>query len=75
MKALIVGIILALFAVFAAMPLPGLGWWKEILFVLKGILPLLAVFVGLIAILVGIADLKDAREARKEDEDNSESSK
>ena len=66
MKALIVGIIIVAFAVFAALPAPGLGWWKEILFVLKGFIPLLAVFIGIIAVLVGVADLKDAREARKE---------
>ncbi len=66
MKALIVGIILAAFAVFAALPAPGLGWWKEILFVLKGLIPLLAVFVGIVAILIGVADIKDAREAGKE---------
>ena len=69
MKAFIVGIILAAFAVFAAVPAPGLGWWKEILFVLKGLVPLLALFVGVIAIMVGIADLKDRREARKEAEE------
>ena len=67
MKALIVGIILSLFAVFAAVPAPGLGWWDEILFVLKGFVPLLALFVGIIALLVGVADIKDAREAKKED--------
>ena len=68
MKAFIVGVILAAFAVFAAVPAPGLGWWKEILFVLKGFVPLLAMFIGVVAILVGIADLKDKREARKEAE-------
>ena len=68
MKAFIVGIILTAFAVFAAVPAPGLGWWKEILFVLKGFVPLLAMFIGVVAILVGIADLKDKREARKEAE-------
>ena len=66
MKALIVGIILALFAVFAAIPAPGLGWWKEVLFVLKGLIPLLAVFIGIVAILIGVADIKDARESKKE---------
>jgi len=75
MKALIVGIILTLFAVFAAIPAPGLGWWKEILFVLKGLVPLLAVLVGVIAVLVGVADIKDVREARKEAAGDDESSK
>ena len=66
MKALIVGIILAVFAVFAAIPAPGLGWWTEVLFVLKGLIPILAVFIGIVAILIGVADIKDAREAKKE---------
>jgi hypothetical protein len=74
MKALIVGIILTLFAVFAAVPAPGIGWWKEILFVLKGFVPLLAVFIGIVALLVGVADLKDGREARKEAEEQEGSS-
>ena len=65
-KALIVGIILAVFAVFAAIPAPGLGWWKEILFVLKGLVPLLALFIGVVAVLIGVADIKDSREAKKE---------
>lgn len=66
MKALIVGIILSAFAVFAAIPSPGLGWWDEILFVLKGFAPLLALFIGIVAVLVGIADLKDISQAKKE---------
>ena len=66
MKALLVGIILSAFAVFAGIPSPGLGWWKEILFVLKGFVPLLALFIGIVAILVGIADVKDSRQAKKE---------
>lgn len=73
MKALLVGIILSAFAVFAALPSPGLSWWDEILFVLKGILPLLALFIGIVAILVGLADLKDARQARKEAADEEQS--
>lgn len=75
MKALVVGIILTLFAVFAAVPSPGLGWWHEILFVLKGFVPILAVFIGIIALLVGVADLKDAREARKEAAEEAEETK
>ncbi|MDC7226335.1 MAG: hypothetical protein PQJ61_06195 [Spirochaetales bacterium] len=72
MKALIVGIILAAFAVFAALPAPGLGWWDEIIFVLKGFAPLLAMFIGFVAILIGVADAKDRREAKKEAAEESE---
>jgi hypothetical protein len=71
MVALIVGIILIAFTVFAALPPDvagfGLGWGKDILLFLRGCLPILAAFIGLIAIFIGIADLKDKKEARKEE--------
>ncbi len=72
MVALIVGIILIAFTVFAALSPDvagfGLGWGKDIMLFLRGCLPILAAFVGLIAIFIGIADLKDKKEAKKEDE-------
>lgn len=71
MVALIVGIILVLFTVFAALPPEtvgfGLGWGSEIVLFLKGCLPILAAFIGIVAIFIGIADLKDKREAKKEE--------
>lgn len=71
MVALIVGIILIAFTVFAAMSPSvagfGLGWGKDILLFLRGCLPILAAFIGLIAIFIGIADLKDKKEAKKEE--------
>jgi len=39
-----------------------------VLTVLRGGLPLLGLFVGLIAVFIGIADLKDKAEAKKEEE-------
>lgn len=71
MKSLITGILILALAVFAALP-PGLagfglGWWEHILAFLKGGLPVLAVMVGLIAIFIGIADMKDRAEAKKEE--------
>ena len=69
--ALIVGILLVAFTVFAALPPEsvgfGLGWGSEIVLFLKGCLPILAAFIGLVAIFIGIADLKDKREAKKEE--------
>jgi len=69
--ALIVGIVLVAFTVFAALPPEavgfGLGWGSEIVLFLKGCLPILAAFIGLVAIFIGIADLKDKREAKKEE--------
>jgi hypothetical protein len=67
MVAMIIGIVLIAFTVFAA--LPGfLGWGPEIVAFLKGAAPVLSAFVGLISIFVGIADIKDKKEAKKEEE-------
>lgn len=70
MVALVVGIVLILFAVFSVLTFGGwgLGWWDEVIYVLKGLIPLIAVFIGLIAALIGIADIRDRIEAKKEEE-------
>jgi hypothetical protein len=65
MKALVLGIIIIAAAVFAALPM-GLAWWGDILIFLRGGVPVLAAFIGLIAIFIGIADIKDRAEAKKE---------
>jgi hypothetical protein len=64
MKALVIGIIFIAAAVFAV--LPGLGWWNDVLVFLRGGLPVIAVFIGILALFMGIADLKDQAEAKKE---------
>ncbi len=73
MVALIVGLVFILFAVYAALPeslsWAVLNWWDDILLVLRGGLPLLAVFIGLIAVFIGIADIKDRIEARREEQE------
>lgn len=73
MGALIVGIVFVLFAVYAilpaSVPFALLNWWEQVKVVLAGGLPLLAVFIGLIAIMIGIADIKDKIEAKKEEEE------
>ena len=69
MKSLLVGIIILAAAVFAALPPAtagfGLGWWKDVLTFLRGALPVIAVLVGLIAVFIGIAVMKDRAEAKK----------
>jgi hypothetical protein len=75
MKALIIGIIILAAAVFAALPPSlglGLGWWNDILAFLRGGLPVIAVLIGLIAVFIGIADMKDRAEAKKEEAENKE---
>jgi hypothetical protein len=73
---LIIGIIVLAAAVFAALPPDmlgfGLGWWGDVLRFLRGGLPVIAVLIGLIAVFIGIADMKDRAEARKEKEVNSD---
>lgn len=69
MVALIVGIVFILFAVYAVLPYPwALDWWEPVLDFLMGGLPILAVFIGLIAVFIGIADIKDKIEAKKEEQ-------
>jgi hypothetical protein len=70
---MVFGIVFVLFAVYAVLPasLPFalLNWWDQVKVVLAGGLPLLALFIGLIAIMIGIADIKDKIEAKKEEEE------
>ena len=66
MLTVIFGIACIAFTVFACLP-GGLDWGEEIIFFLKGAAPVLAAFVGLIAILIGIADIRDRQEAKREE--------
>jgi len=76
MKSLIIGIFVLAAAVFVALPPEiagfGLGWWKDVLAFLRGGLPVFAVVVGLIAVFIGIADMKDRAEAKREQAESPE---
>jgi len=78
MKALIIGLIMIAAAVFAVLPPEtagfGLGWGCDVLTFLKGAAPVLAVLFGIIAVFIGIADMKDRAEARKEEKAESANS-
>ena len=65
MKALILGFAVIAVAVLAVLP-AGLGWAEDVLAFLRGALPVIAVFIGLILVFVGVADIKDSAEAKKE---------
>ena len=73
MKAIIIGIIILAAAVFAILPPEvigfGLGWGDEVLTFLKGGAPVIAILIGLVAVFIGIADMKDRAEARKEEKE------
>ena len=64
MKALILGFVVIIVAVLAVLP-AGLGWVEDVLAFLRGALPVISVFIGLILIFVGIADIKDRSDANK----------
>jgi len=74
MKAVIFGLVFLAAAVFAVLPPEtlgyGLGWGNDVLTFLRGGLPVLAVLIGIIAIFIGIADIKDRAEAKKEEAEN-----
>ena len=71
MKATIIGIIIIAAAVFAILPAEtigfGLDWGIDVLAFLKGALPVIAILIGIIAVFIGIADMKDRAEAKKEE--------
>ena len=64
MKALVLGFAVILVAVLTVLP-AGLGWWEDVLAFLRGMLPILAGFIGLILVFVGISDLKDRMDEKK----------
>ncbi|MDR3247535.1 MAG: hypothetical protein LBT39_02010 [Treponema sp.] len=66
MKSLLLGLIFFAAAVLAIIP-AGLGWGGDVLVFLRGALPVIACLVGLIAVFIGIADLKDRASAKKEE--------
>ena len=66
MKALILGFVVIIIAVLAILP-SGLGWGEDVLTFLRGFLPAIAVFIGLLLVFVGIADMKDRAAAKKEE--------
>jgi hypothetical protein len=67
MIAMIIGLLLIAFTVIACMP-SCLGWGSDIIAFLKGAAPVLSGFIGLIAVFIGFADMKDKKEAKKEEE-------
>ncbi|MGN0739382.1 MAG: hypothetical protein ACI4LX_04335 [Treponema sp.] len=66
MVAIILGLIFIAFTVFSVIP-GFLNWGPEVIQFLKGFAPVLAAFIGLISILIGAADIKDKKEAKKEE--------
>jgi len=71
MKSIIIGLVILAATVFAILPKEilgfGLGWANDVLAFLRGGVPVIAILIGIIAIFIGIADVKDRAEAKKEE--------
>jgi hypothetical protein len=76
MKSLIIGLLIIAAAVYAILPASpegfGLGWGDKVIDFLKGGIPVIAILIGFIVIFIGIADMKDRAEAKKEASENTE---
>ena len=74
MKAVILGLVILAAAAFAILPPEvigfGLGWGGDVLAFLRGGVPVIAVLIGIVAVFIGIADIKDRAEAKKEEAQN-----
>ena len=76
MKATIIGLVIIAAAVFAILPPDvigfGLDWGSDVLVFLRGGVPVIAILIGIIAVFIGIADMKDRAEAKKEEAEKKE---
>ncbi|MCL2800382.1 MAG: hypothetical protein FWD28_01305 [Treponema sp.] len=77
MKSAVIGIIVIAAAVYAILPqgicgieYSGLGWGQHVLNFLKGGVPVVAILLGIVAVFIGIADIKDRAEAKRESQDS-----
>ena len=72
MVSIIFGILFIAFTVFSVIPSFPLNWGADVISFLKGCAPVLSAFIGLICLFIGAADIKDKKEAKKEDSQNSD---
>lgn len=72
MISILFGLVCVAFTVFAVLPSGPLNWGSEVIAFIKGFLPVFAGFIGLICFFIGAADIKDKKEAKKEEESNQE---
>ena len=74
MIALLVGVVFIAFAVLSVWPDLWLSWSAQVVAFLQGGVPVFALFVGLIAVFIGIADIKDRIEAKREEAEEQKAS-
>ena len=69
MVSLIIGLIFIAFTVFAVLPSMPLNWGADVINFLKGGAPVFAAFLGVILLFIGAADIKDKKQAKKEEKE------
>ena len=72
MISLILGLLFIAFTVFSVLPIGPLAWGADVIAFLKGFLPVFSAFIGLVCLFIGAADIKDKKEAEKEDLEKTE---
>lgn len=72
MFTIILGLLFVGFTVFACLPMGPLAWGDDVISFLKGCAPVLSAFLGFICFFIGAADIKDKKEAKKEEEEAEE---
>ena len=68
MTAILLGLLLFAFCAAAVLP-QALNWGEYIIASLKGVGPVAAALTGIVAVFIGIADINDKKEARKEEKE------
>ncbi len=67
MMSIFIGIFSFIAVLFSVLNAPfGLGYLDEIVFVLKGAVPLVVAVFGILSIFIGITDILDKQHAKKE---------
>jgi hypothetical protein len=75
MAAVIIGILFLTFTVYSVLPWEwALQWWPYVVDFLKGGIPVLTLLIGLVAVLIGIADIRDRLEEKSKDKNPDSSS-
>jgi NADH:ubiquinone oxidoreductase subunit 3 (subunit A) len=70
MAALLIGLLFIAFAIYSVFPVSwGIQWWPYVLDFLKGSVPVFVLFIGSIAVLIGIADIRDRIEEKREEKE------
>lgn len=59
---IIIGGIVALLGLWGLM-----GWWSDFILVLRGSVPVILIFAGIIAVIAGLSELRDESASKKEE--------